>query len=71
MIFPSNRVRIMVATKPVDSRGGTKASLGAPFANGVEKAIAAVRDAITSSWANGQTESQITKNLIKRRPRQD
>ncbi len=35
--------------------------------NGVEKDIAAVRNAIISPWSNGQTEGQITKlKLIKR-----
>ena len=44
-----------------------KASLVASFANGVEKDIAAVRNAIVSPWSNGQTEGQITKlKLIKR-----
>ena len=46
---------------------GAKTSLIASFANGVEKDIAAVRNAITSPWLNGQTEGQITKlKLIKR-----
>lgn len=44
-----------------------KASLVGSFANGVEKDIAAVRNAIISPWSNGQTECQITKlKLIKR-----
>ena len=44
-----------------------KTSLVGSFANGVEKDIAAVRNAITSPWSNGQTEGQITKlKLIKR-----
>jgi transposase len=46
---------------------GAKASLVGPFANGVQKDIAAVRNAIISPWSNGQTEGQITKlKLIKR-----
>ncbi|ESW64086.1 hypothetical protein X773_33105 [Mesorhizobium sp. LSJC285A00] len=46
---------------------GPKASLVGSFANGVEKDIAAVRNAVISSWSNGQTEGQITKlKLIKR-----
>jgi transposase len=46
---------------------GAKASLVGSFANGVEKDIAAVRNAIISPWSNGQTEGQITKlKLIKR-----
>ncbi len=44
-----------------------KASLVGYFANGVQKDIAAVRNAIISPWSNGQTEGQITKlKLIKR-----
>lgn len=44
-----------------------RASLVCSFANGVEKDIAAVRNAIVSPWSNGQTEGQITKlKLIKR-----
>ena len=46
---------------------GAKASLVGTFANGVEKDFAAVRNAISSPWSNGQTEGQITKlKLIKR-----
>ncbi|MER9274637.1 transposase [Mesorhizobium sp. M0643] len=46
---------------------GAKASLVGSFANGVEKDIATVRNAIISPWSNGQTEGQITKlKLIKR-----
>ena len=44
-----------------------KTSLVRSFANGVEKDIDAVRNAIISPWSNGQTEGQITKlKLIKR-----
>ncbi len=44
-----------------------RASLVAPFANGVDRDIAAVRAAIVSGWSNGQTEGQITKlKLVKR-----
>lgn len=44
-----------------------RSSLVAPFANGVVKDRAAVSAAITSPWANGQTEGQITKlKLVKR-----
>lgn len=42
-----------------------RASLVAPFANGVFKDRDAVAAAITSPWSNGQTEGQITK-LVKR-----
>jgi transposase len=42
-------------------------SLVGLFANGVEKDIAAVRNAIISPWSNGQTEGQITGlKLVKR-----
>ncbi len=42
-------------------------SLVASFANGVVRDRAAVQNAITSQWSNGQTEGQITKlKLIKR-----
>ncbi|NKC23306.1 transposase [Ochrobactrum oryzae] len=41
--------------------------LVAPFANGIIRDRAAVQNAITSQWSNGQTEGQITKlKLIKR-----
>ncbi len=44
-----------------------KDTLVSSFANGVEKDLAAVRNAITSPWSNGQTEGQITRlKLIKR-----
>ena len=44
-----------------------KNSLVGSFASGVEKDIAAVRNAIVSPWSNGQTEGQITRlKLIKR-----
>lgn len=42
-------------------------SLVASFANGVIRDRAAIQNAITSQWSNGQTEGQITKlKLIKR-----
>nr|WP_309402283.1 transposase [Aminobacter niigataensis] len=44
-----------------------KQSLVGSFASGVEKDIAAVRNAIISPWSTGQTEGQITRlKLIKR-----
>ncbi|VFU17762.1 transposase (fragment) (plasmid) [Methylocella tundrae] len=44
-----------------------KGTLVGSFANGVEKDLAAVRNAIISPWSNGQTEGQITRlKLIKR-----
>ena len=47
--------------------GAAKDSLVGSFAGGVEKDIAAVRNAIISPWSNGQTEGQITRlKLIKR-----
>ena len=43
------------------------ASLVASFANGIIRDRAAVQNAITSVWSNGQTEGQINKlKLIKR-----
>jgi transposase len=45
----------------------SKGSLVSSFVNGVEKDLAAVRNAIVSPWSNGQTEGQITRlKLIKR-----
>jgi transposase len=42
-------------------------SLFASFANGVVRDRAAIQNAMTSQWSNGQTEGQITKlKLIKR-----
>ena len=42
-------------------------SLVASFANGVTQDEAAVREAMTSKWSNGQTEGQITRlKLVKR-----
>ena len=44
-----------------------KETLVGSFANGVERDLAAVRNAIISPWSNGQTEGQITRlKLIKR-----
>lgn len=44
-----------------------KGSLVSSFANGVERDLSAVRNAIISPWSNGQTEGQITRlKLIKR-----
>jgi transposase len=44
-----------------------RASLIASFAGGVARDEAAVREAITSSWSNGQTEGQITRLKLVRR----
>jgi len=44
-----------------------KQSLVGSFANGVEKDITAVRNAIILPWPNGQAEGQITRlKFIKR-----
>ena len=60
-------IRSKAVVKPDAWLEAAKASLITSFANGVEKDIAAVRNAITSPWSNGQTEGQITKlKLIKR-----
>ncbi len=42
-------------------------SLVASFANGIIRDRAAVQNAITSMWSNGQTEGQITKLKLKKR----
>lgn len=46
-------IRSKAAAKLDGWLDGAKASLIASFANGVEKDIAAVRNAITSTWSNG------------------
>ncbi len=44
-----------------------RGSLVASFANGIARDVSAVRAAIVTSWFNGQTEGQITKQkLVKR-----
>jgi len=44
-----------------------KETLVSSFANGVQRDLVAVRNAIISPWSNGQTEGQITRlKLIKR-----
>nr|WP_181257356.1 transposase [Mesorhizobium soli] len=43
-------------------------SLVSSFGNGVAKDIQAVRAAIISPWSNGQTEGQITKLKLVKRP---
>lgn len=51
----------------IRATAAAKTSLVGSFAGGVEKDIAAVRNAIISPWSNGQTEGQITRlKLIKR-----
>lgn len=60
-------IRSKAAEKLDSWLADAKISLVRSFANGVEKDIAAVRNAIISPWSNGQTEGQITKlKLIKR-----
>ncbi len=61
----------MVRAKAIDRfvpwLARAKESLVASFACGITKDQAAVRNAIVSSWSNGQTEGQITKlTLVKR-----
>jgi transposase len=61
----------MIGRKAVAKLDGlpkvAKASLIGSFANGIQKDILAVRNAIISPWSDGQTEGQITKlKLIKR-----
>jgi transposase len=42
-------------------------SLLASFSKGINSDLAAVRAALTETWSNGQTESQVTKlKLVKR-----
>ena len=60
-------IRSKAVTKLDEWLKAAKSSLVGSFANGVEKDIAAVRNAIVSPWSNGQTEGQITRlKLIKR-----
>lgn len=60
-------IRSKAATKLDSWLTDAKTSLVGSFADGVEKDIDAVRNAIVSQWSNGQTEGQITKlKLIKR-----
>ncbi len=60
-------IRAKAAGKLNEWLEAAKTSLVTSFANGVEKDIVAVRNAIISPWSNGQTEGQITRlKLIKR-----
>jgi len=60
-------IRSKSAAKLSDWLQSAKGSLVNSFANGVERDLAAVRNAILSPWSNGQTEGQITRlKLIKR-----
>lgn len=60
-------IRSKAASKLDGWLGRAKVSLISSFANGIEKDIAAVRNAIISPSSNGQSEGQITKlKLIER-----
>lgn len=60
-------IRSKTATKLEEWMRAAKLSLVGSFANGVERDLAAVRNAIISPWSNGQTEGQITRlKLVKR-----
>lgn len=60
-------IRSKTATKLEEWVRAAKLSLVSSFANGVEKDMTAVRNAIISRWSNGQTEGQITRlKLVKR-----
>ena len=60
-------IRSKTATKLEEWVRAAKLSLVSSFANGVEKDMTAVRNAIISPWSNGQTEGQITRlKLVKR-----
>lgn len=60
-------IRSKTATKLEEWLQAAQSSLVNSFANGVEKDMAAVRNAIISPWSNGQTEGQITRlKLVKR-----
>jgi transposase len=60
-------IRSKTARRLDDWLEAARNSLVGSFADGVEKGIDAVRNAIISPWSNGQTEGQITRlKLIKR-----
>ncbi|WP_449394770.1 hypothetical protein [Devosia riboflavina] len=60
-------IRSKTATKLEDGLRAAKLRLVSSFANGVEKDMTAVRNAIISLWFNGQTGGEITRlELIKR-----
>jgi len=60
-------IRSKTAARLGDWLQAAKLSLVGSFANGVERDMAAVRNAIISPWSNGQTEGQITRlKLVKR-----
>lgn len=60
-------IRSKTAAKLDEWLKAARANLVGSFANGVERDIAAVRNAMISPWSNEQTEGQITRlKLIKR-----
>ena len=60
-------IRSKTAARLDDWLQAAKLSLVGSFANGVERDMAAVRNAIISPWSNGQTEGQIKRlKLVKR-----
>jgi transposase len=54
-------IRSRTAAKLNDWLETAKGTLVGSFVNGVERDLAAVRNAIVSPWSNGQTEGQITR----------
>lgn len=61
-------IRSKTARKIDEWLEAAKDSLVGSFADGVEKDLDAVRNAIISPWSNGQMEGQITRlKLIKRK----
>ena len=60
-------IRSKSAAKLSDWLDSARGGLVSSFVNGVERDLAAVRNAMVSQWSNGQTEGQITRlKLIKR-----
>jgi transposase len=60
-------IRSKSAAKLSDWLDSARGGLVSSFSNGVERDLAAVRNAMVSQWSNGQTEGQITRlKLIKR-----
>lgn len=60
-------IRSKSAAKLSDWLDNARGGLVSSFVNGVERDLAAVRNAMVSQWSNGQTEGQIIRlKLIKR-----
>ena len=60
-------IRSKTATKLEESLQGAQSSPVSSFANGVERDMDTVRNAIISPWSNGRAEGQITcPKLVKR-----